>query len=75
MADKEPSKWMGALRERMEAKGSVGSLRAVAKKRGLIKGDESLSFSDLNALGKGAGSSLAKKVNAARNMMKASKGG
>ena len=66
------NKWMGALRERMEAKGTVGSLRAAAKKRGLIKGDESLSMADLSKLEKSEG--LKKKVVAARNMMRASKG-
>lgn len=65
------TKWIAAAKERMERKGTVGSLRAIAKRRGLLESaTDTLSKSDLSKLSKGASSSLRKKLQFARNVNK-----
>lgn len=65
-------KWIQEARERMERKGTVGSLRRIAKREGLIKGSEKLSSSDLSKLARKAektgNTALARKVNFAKNV-------
>jgi hypothetical protein len=60
--------WIGPAREKMEKKGTVGSLRKIAG----VSGDEKISGSKLASLGARAkrtgNTSLAKKVNFARNV-------
>ena len=84
MAEK---RWMGPMKARMERKGAVGSLRAIAQRRGLLKGEkDTLTEADLNSLAVAArkmkgkdgkltaeGLELTQKVNAARKMMAAKK--
>lgn len=64
-------KWIGPMRKRMEKKGTVGSLRAIAQRRGLLasKGD-SLTCSDIAKLKKSSDPKIVKKATAAGNMMK-----
>jgi len=84
MAEK---RWMGPARARMESKGTTGSLRAIAQKRGLLSGEkDTLTEQDLSRLAKAAskmkgkdgkltaeGLALMRKVNFARNALKAKK--
>jgi hypothetical protein len=67
-------KWMAGMKRRMVARGTVGSLRAAAQRRGMLSGKEDmLTGGDLDRLGsiakKTKNTALARKVNAARNMM------
>jgi len=68
MADKKPGRWIQKAREKMEAKGTVGSLR---KEAGAKKG-EPIAASKLAALGakakKTGNTELAQKVNFAKNV-------
>jgi len=79
-------KWMGPEAARQEKAGTAGSLRAIAQRRGLIKGEETLTEADLNTLANAArkmkgkdgklspqGLELIRKVGFARNAMKAKK--
>ena len=45
-----------------------GALRAKAKRKGLVKGDESLSSSDLASLSKGGDTRTKRQVNLARTL-------
>ncbi len=71
-------KWIGPARSRMERKGTVGSLRAIAQKKGLLSGPEdTLTEQDLDRLaamakrmGGKEGLALTQKVNFARNVRK-----
>ena len=67
-------KWMGKARAGMEKRGTVGSLRAIAKKRGLLSGkDDKLTADDLKTLMAAArrmkDTALMRKVMQAANMM------
>lgn len=69
-----PKRWMGAARKRMERKGTTGSLRAIAQRRGLLSGkDDNLNESDIRTLYSSAQRSgdtkLIRKVVQAANMM------
>jgi len=80
-------RWMGPVAAKMERTGTAGSLRAVAQKRGLIKGKgDTLTEQDLNRLAAAAskmkgkdgkltaeGLALMRKVNFAKNALKAKK--
>lgn len=84
MAEK---RWMGPAAAKMERKGTTGSLRAIAQKRGLLSGDkDALTEQDLGRLAKAAskmkgkdgkltaeGLALMRKVNFARNAMRTKK--
>ncbi len=70
-------KWMQAARKRMKRKGTTGSLRAIAQKRGLVKGEkDKLTASDLRTLHssatKSGNTALMKKVQFAASAMKVS---
>ena len=74
------NKWMQGLKERMEKKGTTGSLRAIAKKRGLLKDEkDTLTTADANVLiasaKKEKNTKLLRKALAAKNMMKSSGAG
>lgn len=69
-----PTKWMSALRERMEKKGTTGALREAAMKMGLLKGKgDTLSMKDLSRMEAHGSAMMKKRVMAAHNMMKAGK--
>ena len=68
-------KFIAAAKRRMVAKGTVGSLRAIASRHGMLSGKEDhLTPEDLSRLSaiakKTKNTALAKKVGFARNMMK-----
>jgi hypothetical protein len=77
-------KWIGPVRAKMERAGTTGSLREIARRRGLLKGEEdTLTEQDLSRLaaiarrmkGKDGqltkeGLELLRKVNFARNVRK-----
>lgn len=67
-------KWIQKAVRRMERKGTKGSLRAYAQRRGIIKKGERLNASALTKLNRIAertgNTALKKKVNFARNIMK-----
>jgi len=80
-------RWMGPVATKMEKAGTTGSLRAIAQRRGLLKGEEdTLTEQDLNTLAAAArkmkgkdgklsaeGLALMRKVNFAKNAIKAKK--
>ena len=73
MADSD-KRWMASARSRMERKGTTGSLRAIAQRRGLISGkDDKLTPSDVRTLFTSAQRShdikLLRKALQAANMM------
>ena len=59
---KKPTKWM----QKTKNKATEGSLRAAAKRRGLIKGDEKLTASDLATLSKSKSKLTRKRANLAK---------
>jgi len=68
-------KWMGPARERMERKGTAGSLREIARRRGMLAGKkENLTCGDIASLKASAKRSgdtkLMRKATMAGNMMK-----
>lgn len=84
MAEK---KWIGPAAAKMERKGTTGSLRAIAQRRGLLSGEkDALTEQDLSRLATAAskmkgkdgkltaeGLALMRKVNFAKNARKAKK--
>jgi len=80
-------RWMGPVAAKMEKAGTTGSLRAIAQRRGLLSGEkDTLTEADLSTLAAAArkmkgkdgklsaqGLELIRKVNFARNAMKAKK--
>jgi len=80
-------RWMGPVAAKMESKGTTGSLRAIAQRRGLLKGGEdTLTAQDLSRLAAAAskmkgkdgkltaeGLALMRKVNFAKNALAAHK--
>jgi len=80
-------RWMGPVAAKMEKKGTTGDLRAIAQRRGLLKGkDDTLTEADLTTLANAArkmkgkdgkltaeGLDLIRKVGFAKNAMKAKK--
>jgi hypothetical protein len=59
---KKPTKWM----QKTKNKATEGSLRAAAKRRGLIKGNEKLTASDLSTLSKSKSKLTRKRANLAK---------
>jgi len=65
MARKPKKKWM-----QKAFSNAHGQLRATAKRKGLIKGDEPLSLSDVNALIREGGPLTRKRAQLVKNAMK-----
>jgi len=64
-------KWIAPMKRKMKRAGTVGSLRAIAQRRGLLAGKgDSLTCSDIAKLKKSSDPKIVKKATAAGNMMK-----
>lgn len=67
-------KWMQPARRRMERKGTVGSLRETAQRKGLLAGKgDTLTCGDIAKLKKSKDPAIVKKATMAGNMMKCGK--